>query len=103
LKIWALVFVVVVGFALLCFALLAVSNPIYKKKKKSWCHGVYPDGLNKSSLFKWVGIMQPSLGTIRTFLGSWLHCFLPALSRFRRLSSLTSFHEMSTKMMSLKV
>jgi hypothetical protein len=89
LKIWALVFVV-------GFALLAVSNPFYKKKK-SWCHGVYPDGLNKSSLFKRVDVMQPSLGTMRTFLGAWLHCFLPALSRFRRLSSLTSFHEMSTK------
>jgi len=74
LKVWALVsvFVVVVGFALLCFALLCLQFQTHFYKKKSWCHGVYPDGLNKSSLFKRVGVMQPSLGTMSTFLGGWL-------------------------------
>jgi hypothetical protein len=56
LKVWALVsvfVVVVVGFALLCFALLCLQfQTHFYKKKKSWCHGVYPDGLKKSSLFK---------------------------------------------------
>jgi hypothetical protein len=85
-------------FALLSFALLCLQFQTHFIKRRSRGVMVSTQMDLTSPLFSSrVGVMQPSLGTMSTFLGGWLHCFLPALSRFRRLSSLTSFHEMSTK------
>ncbi len=76
-KVWALVsvFVVVVGFALLCFALLCFAcsfKPIFIKRRSRGVMVSTQMDLKSPLFSSRVGVMQPSLGTMSTFLGGWL-------------------------------
>jgi len=73
LKVWALVsvfVVVVVGFALLCFA--CSFKPIFIKRRSRGVMVSTQMDLKSPLFSSRVGVMQPSLGTMSTFLGGWL-------------------------------